>query len=92
MAHDFTFSLPSAAPVDPALRSHLDGQAVISFPQIVKLLPPNAAVFLEDYVHLRDRSPEVNKSGPASHPLVSGFDLEPCTGLSMLYGWWWDLI
>lgn len=36
MAHDFTLSLPSAAPVDPAPRSHLDGQAVISIPQIVK--------------------------------------------------------
>ncbi|KAG2754866.1 hypothetical protein P692DRAFT_20186022 [Suillus brevipes Sb2] len=36
MAHDYTLSLPSAAPVDPALRSHLDDQAVISIPQIVK--------------------------------------------------------
>jgi hypothetical protein len=40
MTRDFTLSLPSAAPVDPALCSHLDRQAVISVPQIVKLLIP----------------------------------------------------
>ncbi|KAG2040726.1 hypothetical protein BDR03DRAFT_998035 [Suillus americanus] len=38
MAHGSTLYLPSAAPIHPALRSHLKSQVINSVPQIVKLL------------------------------------------------------